>query len=107
MVQLHHFVLQLLRLTLGHFHLLGVFAAVHLGVILSQLRLQGVRTQQGQCDEGAGKSALQDVLPQLETQIVPAMQQGSDVLCMELIHVFGGLYWVRPCPEKVSKWTFG
>lgn len=85
MVQLHHFVLQLLRLTLGHFHVPSVFIAVHLRVILAQLRLQGVGSQQGQGDKGAGKSALQDVHPQLETQVVPSMhKQGSHVLYMEI-----------------------
>lgn len=78
MVQLHHFVLQFLGLTLGHFHVLSVFIAVHLWVVLTQLRLQGVGAQQGQGDEGTGKSALQDVLPQLETQVVPSRpKQGS------------------------------
>lgn len=84
-VQLHHLVLQLLGLTLGHFHLLSVFIAMHLRVILSQLWLQGVGAQQGQGHKRTGQPAMQDVLAQLQTQVVPAIhKQGSHVLSMEL-----------------------
>lgn len=65
MMQLHHLVLQLFGLTGGHFHFLGVFVSMELGVVLAQLGLQGIRAQQSQGDEGTRQAALQDVLPQL------------------------------------------
>jgi len=71
-VQLHHLVLQLPGLARRHLQALAVAAAVQLGVVLAQLRLQGEGAQQAQGDEGAGEAALHDVPPQLETQVVPA-----------------------------------
>lgn len=71
-MQLHHFVLQLFRLTRGYLHFFAVVVAMHLWVILAQLRLQGIGAQECQRDEGAGEAALQDVLPQLQAQVVPA-----------------------------------
>lgn len=76
-VQLHHLILQLLGLAMCQLHVLGVVGHVHLGIVLAQLRLQGVGTQQCQCDEGAGQPACQDVLTELETQVVPAEGVGQ------------------------------
>lgn len=71
-MQLHHLVLQLFRLTRGYLHLLAIVVTMHLRVVLAQLRLQGIGAQESQRDEGAGEAALQDVLPQLQAQVVPA-----------------------------------
>lgn len=71
-MKLHDFLLQLLGLSWDELELLGIVSAVHLGVVLAQLRLQGVRSQQGQGHERAGQVAVLDVLPQLQTQVVPA-----------------------------------
>lgn len=74
-MELHHLVLQLRTLPGHQAQLLDVGGAVGLGVVLAQLGLGGVGAQQGEGDEGAGQHAAQDVLPQLETQIVPSGEQ--------------------------------
>lgn len=70
-MQLHHLFLQLFVLSRGQAQILNIICPVELRVILSQLRLGRVGAQQGQCDKGTGKNAMDDVLPQLEAQKVP------------------------------------
>lgn len=76
-VQLHHLLLQLFGLPRGEPQLFGVVVAVELGVILSQLRQQGVGAQQRQGDERAGQPSAPDVLTQLQDQEVPARVKGQ------------------------------
>lgn len=71
-MELHDLFLQFLGLVRDKSELLGVVRAVDFGVVFPQLRLQSVRTQQGQSDKRAGQTTTHDVLTQLETHVIPA-----------------------------------
>ena len=78
LVQLDHFVLQLLSVIRCEAKLADIVAAVLVGVVVAELRLHGVGAQQGQGDERAGQSAWHNVIPQLQAEVVPATEhQGS------------------------------
>lgn len=74
-VQLHHPLLQLPRLVGRKAEVAYVIGAVLLRFIVAQLGLHGVGAQEGVSDEGAGQSAGQDVVPQLQAQVVPAQKE--------------------------------
>lgn len=70
-VQLHHLLLHLPGLRGGELEVADVVEAVLVGVVVAQLRLQGVGAQQGVGDEGAGQPARGDVLAKLKAQEIP------------------------------------
>lgn len=70
-MQLHHSLLQLPRLVGGEAEVTHVVGAVLLGLVVAELGLHGVGAQQGVGDEGAGQTAREDVVPQLQAQVVP------------------------------------
>lgn len=72
LVQLHDALLQLPRLVGGEAQLTHVVAHVLLGVMVTQLGLDGVGAQQGVGDEGAGQASRDDVGTELQAQVVSA-----------------------------------
>lgn len=74
LVQLDHFVLQLLRVVWREAELADVVAAVLVRVVVAELRLHGVGAQQGQGDERAGQPTRHDVISQLQAEVVPARE---------------------------------
>lgn len=72
LVQLHDALLQLPRLVGGEAQLAHVVAHVLLGVMVTQLGLDGVGAQQGVGDEGAGQAPRDDVGTELQAQVVSA-----------------------------------
>lgn len=71
MVQLHHSLLQLTCLVGCKAEVADVVGAVFLGLVVSELSLDGVGAQKGVSDKGAGQATGQDVVPQLQAQVVP------------------------------------
>lgn len=76
-VQLDHFILQLFRVIWREAELADVVAAVLVGVVVAELRLDGVGAQQGQRDERAGQPTRHNVISQLQAEVVPATEHRS------------------------------
>lgn len=70
-MQLHHPLLQLSRLIGRKAEIADVVGTVLVVVVVAELGLDGVGAQQSVRDEGARKPSRQDVVPQLQTQVVP------------------------------------
>lgn len=70
-MQLHDSVLKLAGLVRSKVEVTDVVWGVLVLVVVSELSLHGVGTQQSVSDERAGKTTRQDVITQLEAQIVP------------------------------------
>lgn len=70
-MQLHHPLLQLSRLIGRKAEIADVVGTVLVVVVVPELGLDGVGAQQSVRDEGARKPSRQDVVPQLQTQVVP------------------------------------
>lgn len=72
LVQLHHLLLQLLGLVWSELKVRDVVQAMFLRVVVTQLGLQGVRSQKCVCDKRTGQTSRCDVLSELKTQQIPA-----------------------------------
>lgn len=74
-VQLHHSLLQLAGLAGSEVEVVDVVGAVLFRLIVAELSLNGVGAQKGVGDKGTRKTPRQDVIPQLQTQVVPVDQE--------------------------------
>lgn len=72
LVQFHDALLQLPCLVGGEAQLTHIVAHVLLSVMVTQLSLHGVGTQQGMGDKGAGQAPCDDVSTELQAQVVSA-----------------------------------
>lgn len=78
-MQLHYSLLQLTRLIGCKMKFTDIVWAVFLRVIVPEFSLDCVGAQKGMSDKWAGETAGQDVIPQLQAQIVPRIQDAVGV----------------------------
>lgn len=83
-MQLHHPLLQLTRLVGSEAEVADVVGAVLLGLVVTQLSLDGVGAQQGVGDKRAGQTPGQHVIPQLQAQVVPGKMEAEMLLTTDL-----------------------
>lgn len=70
-MKLHNLLFQLFCLVRGQFKFTDIIRAVQIGIVVSQLGLDRVGTQQSQSRKGTGQPPRNDVLSKLKTQVVP------------------------------------
>ena len=75
LVELHHLLLHLAGVAGGEVEVADVVSAVLVGVVVAQLRLQGVGAQERVRHERARQAARRDVLTQLQAQQVPEEEE--------------------------------
>lgn len=70
LVQFHDPLFQLPGLIGGKAKLADIIGHMFLSIIVTQLSLHSIGSQQGMRDKGAGQAARDDVRPQLQAQVV-------------------------------------
>lgn len=78
-MKLHNLFFKLFCLVWGQFELSDVIWAMEIRIIVSQLWLDCVGTQQSQGGKGAGQPPCKDVLSKLQTQVIPGGRKENTI----------------------------
>lgn len=84
-MKLHNLLFQLFRLVRGQFKFTDIIWAVQIRIVVSQLGLDRVGTQQSQSRKGTGQPPRNDVLSKLKTQVIPGQGEKGKILFTESI----------------------